>query len=155
MTAVRFTANRLGSGAVVWLTQDLDWSVDAAESWSFTHEEVARARAFVDRSQTRNEVIAHYEVPSDEGARYRRVNIFARTGVRPSHRLPISHRPLTSHHPGSLPAMAMMCLTVNLSGCGRHSSAIRWNDGCGASSVKRHSSRCVCRMVSIFSCMPI
>ena len=69
MTAVRFTATRLGSGAVVWLTQDLDWSVDAAESWSFTHEEVARARAFVDRSQLRNEVNAHYEVPSDEGGK--------------------------------------------------------------------------------------
>ena len=103
MTAVRFTANRLGSGAVVWLTQDLDWSVDAAESWSFTHEEVARARAFVDRSQLRNEVIAHYEVPSDEGGK-----ISAREHIRanrgPTITPPADIAPTADIAPSGIPA---------------------------------------------------
>ena len=68
MAALRFILIGFGTVFII-CRRPVAWSVDAAESWSFTHEEVARARAFVDRSQTRNEVIAHYEVPSDEGGK--------------------------------------------------------------------------------------
>ena len=77
MTAVRFTANRLASGAAVWLARDLSWTQNADDAWPFAGEDAAHARAFVDLSQQRNEVVASYAL-SDDGP----ANASAREHIR-------------------------------------------------------------------------
>ncbi|MGC6452869.1 MAG: DUF2849 domain-containing protein [Candidatus Puniceispirillaceae bacterium] len=68
MTGVRFTANRIESGAVVWLTRDMAWAEDAGMAHSFSGGLAARARRAVEAAERRNDVIAAYEVPVEEGA---------------------------------------------------------------------------------------
>ena len=50
MTQVKFTANRIETGAVVWLTGDLAWAEDAGRAYGFTGKSADRARLAVDRS---------------------------------------------------------------------------------------------------------
>ena len=67
MTRVKFTANRIESGAVVWLTGDLGWSEDAGKAHGFAGRLAERAREAVDRSERGNAIIAAYEVPVEDG----------------------------------------------------------------------------------------
>ena len=67
MTRVKFTANRIESGAVVWLTGDLGWSEDAGKAHGFAGRLAEQAREAVDRSERGNAIIAAYEVPVEDG----------------------------------------------------------------------------------------
>ena len=68
MTRVKFTANRIGTGSVVWLAADLAWVENARLAHGFAGRLADRARLVVDGAERRNEIIAAYEVPVDEGA---------------------------------------------------------------------------------------
>ena len=54
MTQVKFTANRIETGAVVWLTGDLAWAEDAGRAHGFTGKSADRARLAVDGAEQRN-----------------------------------------------------------------------------------------------------
>ena len=52
MTAVKFTANRLDSGSVVWLTHDLSWTEDVRLAGQFDDEAIIAARDIVNTRGT-------------------------------------------------------------------------------------------------------
>ena len=58
MTRVKFTANRIGTGSVVWLTADLAWVENARLAHGFAGRLADRARLVVDGAERRNEIIA-------------------------------------------------------------------------------------------------
>ena len=68
MNGVKFTANRIETGSVVWLTGDLSWTEDAGLACRFTGDHALRARHAVDDAEQRNEIIAAYEVAVDDAA---------------------------------------------------------------------------------------
>lgn len=69
MTGVKFTANRLDDGVVVWLTARLVWSEAAREAGTFAEDDedraAATARSAVAAACHRNEIVAAYEVAVD------------------------------------------------------------------------------------------
>ena len=69
MTGVKFTANRLDDGVVVWLTARLAWSEAATEAAIFADDDedsaAAAARSAVTAACHRNEIVAAYEVAVD------------------------------------------------------------------------------------------
>ena len=69
MTGVKFTANRLDDGVVVWLTARLVWSGAAREAAIFADDDedsaAAAARSTVTAACHRNEIVAAYEVAVD------------------------------------------------------------------------------------------
>ena len=69
MTGVKFTANRLDDGVVVWLTARLAWSEAAREAGIFADDDedsaAATARSAVAAACHRNEIVAAYEVAID------------------------------------------------------------------------------------------
>ncbi|HCV88256.1 MAG TPA: hypothetical protein DGU02_03620, partial [Alphaproteobacteria bacterium] len=66
MTGIRFTANRIETGAAVWLTDDLSWTEDAARAFRFTDDLAEKARLAVELAERRDEIIAAYEMPEDK-----------------------------------------------------------------------------------------
>ena len=66
MTGIRFTANRIETGAAVWLTDDLSWTEDAARAFRFTDDLAENARLAVELAEGRDEIIAAYEMPEDK-----------------------------------------------------------------------------------------
>ena len=68
MNGVKFTANRIETGSVVWLAGDLSWTEDAGMACRFTGDHAMRARHAVDGAEQRNEIIAAYEVAVDDAA---------------------------------------------------------------------------------------
>ena len=68
MNGVKFTANRIETGSVVWLAGDLSWTEDAGMACRFTGDHAMRARNAVDGAEQRNEIIAAYEVAVDDAA---------------------------------------------------------------------------------------
>ena len=92
MTQVKFTANRIKTGAVVWLTGDLAWAEDAGRAHGFTGKAADRARLAVDGAEQRNEIVAAYEVPVDKGAPRPSAREFIRAARGPSITPPADHR---------------------------------------------------------------
>ncbi|MEK9553874.1 MAG: DUF2849 domain-containing protein, partial [Alphaproteobacteria bacterium] len=92
MTQVKFTANRIKTGAVVWLTGDLAWAEDAGRAHGFTGKSADRARLAVDGAEQRNEIVAAYEVPVDKGAPRPSAREFIRAARGPSITPPADHR---------------------------------------------------------------
>ena len=92
MTQVKFTANRIETGAVVWLTGDLAWAEDAGRAYGFIGKSADRARLAVDRSEQHNEIVAAYEVPVDEGAARPSARELVRAARGPSITPPANHR---------------------------------------------------------------
>ena len=66
MNGVKFTANRIETGSVVWLAGDLSWTEDAGLAYRFKGDHALRARHAVDGAEQRNEIIAAYEVAVDD-----------------------------------------------------------------------------------------
>lgn len=60
MSEIKFTANRIDSGAVVWLTSDLAWTADAARAHGFAGRLAEQARKAVIHAEHRNDIIAAY-----------------------------------------------------------------------------------------------
>jgi len=67
MSGVTFTANRIRTGAAVWMTGDLSWTEDAARAFRFTDDLAETARLAAERAEQRNEITAVYELASGEG----------------------------------------------------------------------------------------
>ena len=51
MSVVTFTANRLESGSVVWLTHDLSWTEDVRLAGKFDDEAIIAARDIVNTAE--------------------------------------------------------------------------------------------------------
>ena len=66
MNGVKFTANRIETGSVVWLADDLSWTEDAGMACRFSGDRAKTARCAVDGAERRNEVISAYEVAVDD-----------------------------------------------------------------------------------------
>lgn len=67
MSVVTFTANRLESGSVVWLTHDLSWTEDVRLAGKFDDEAIIAARDIVNTAEQSDEIVAAYEVAVDTG----------------------------------------------------------------------------------------
>ena len=93
MTRTKFTANRIDSGSVVWLTGDLGWTEDAGKAHGFTARLIDRARHAVDRAERRNDIIAAYEVRVEEGMPRPSAREDIRAARGPSILPPVDHAP--------------------------------------------------------------
>ena len=65
MTGVKFTANRLDDGVVVWLTAELGWSEAATQAAIFADDDAEAARSEVAAACHRNDIVAAYEAAVD------------------------------------------------------------------------------------------
>ena len=65
MDGVKFTANRLEDGVVVWLTDTLRWSEAATRAGIFSGEDAEVARGEAAAACHRNFIVAAYEVAVD------------------------------------------------------------------------------------------
>jgi len=111
MTLIKFTANRIDSGSVVWLAGDLSWTEDARLAHPFTGKSADKARQFVHGAQRSNTVIAAYEVPVDIDAPRPSARETIRAARGPSVMPPADRRPAAGKSgaapaaPGISPAM--------------------------------------------------
>jgi hypothetical protein len=147
MTGIRFTANRIETGAAVWLTDDLSWTEDAARAFRFTDDLAENARLAVELAEGRDEIIAAYEMPEDKVTTRPSAREAIRAARGPSVTPPADLRPgdlrPADLRPGDLrpadlrpadlrpcrPGTAMTRSTMTSSGAGRPSSVTRSSGG--------------------------